>query len=275
MRPAESSLVPEWASFLFKDFIDRAERVRHLSHISRRGIQLLVHMPKFHELLADPNDPDHETRLAKARADAKLAEREVAENFPLLGEQALVSLWAALEDCIRLFLARCLEHREGAFQVDAVQKLRVKISDYEGLIGEQKYFYILDRLEQETSATLKAGINRFEVLLGVFGFSGETPDSIGRDLFELCSVRNCIVHRGGYADKRFADACPWTAHPVGKRITVDQKMLERFFSAAIAYVTLLIDRIGEAYGANRSEDRAAIKFRAPGSNETGAAANPA
>ncbi|QJW94913.1 hypothetical protein [Frigoriglobus tundricola] len=92
---------------------------------------------------------------------------------------------------MRLFLARWLENEPSAFDSDAVQKLKVRICDYEKLQGEERYFFILDRIEQETVAPLKVGVKRYEVLLEQFGLSGSVEAGVQRDLFELNQVRNC------------------------------------------------------------------------------------
>ena len=53
-----------------------------------------------------------------------------------------------------------------------VQRLRVRIGEYEALDPAEKVVFILDQLDTETRARWKQGVSRFKTLLGVFGLSG-------------------------------------------------------------------------------------------------------
>lgn len=247
---------PSWATGPFKEFIDHGERLGHLLHLSMRGISVLRGMPRIVVVIAKVESDDSEDtarRLDSARKEADLAQREVNEGFPLLTAQTVIALWCALEAAIRLFLARWLQHNKDALEVDAVQKLRVRIGEYEQLKDDDRYFYILDRLEQETSAPLKCGVTRFELLLEPFGLAGAVDEKDRRDLFELNQVRNCLVHRSGIADRRLVESCPWLNLTTGATLKVDSAMTNCYFDAAMSYTVALIVRLGERYGVDMSD----------------------
>ncbi|MDQ5873165.1 MAG: hypothetical protein M3547_13280 [Acidobacteriota bacterium] len=250
--------VPSWAKKPFEEFLDATERLDQLVHLSVRGIAALRGMPQLLEAIADARgelrgtdeaaqetDPD---RLTHARKEAELAQREVDEEFPVLHGQATIAVWAALESAVRLFVARWIENYKPASEVEEVQKLRVKLGEYERLQGEERYFYIVDRLEQELSSPLRSGVTRFETLLSPFGLSAEVDETARRDIFELNNVRNLLVHRSGIADRRFVDACPWLGLKVGERLKLDHRAYSRYGHAAVAYATQLIYRVGDHFG---------------------------
>lgn len=252
----ERNGAPLWAMEPFKKFVDNSERLANLLHLCASGISVLRGMPRIVEVIEkiEQGDPQQAARkLESAKKQADLAQREVDEGFPLLRAQTVISLWTALEATIRTFLARWLENNEQAFAVDPVQTLRVKIGEYEKLQGQDRYFYIVDRLEQETSAPLKLGITRFEVLLKPFGLSEAVSDEDRRNLFELNHVRNALVHRSGVTDRRLTDACPWLGLSPGQALRLDDAMMSRYFHSSMQYTTDIVVRLGEYFGVDMKE----------------------
>jgi len=253
---------PKWATQPFRDFMERTERIDQLIDLSIKGISMLRGVPKIVEVLAkvergSAKEDDYSVRRAKKAA--KLAQREVDEGFPLLHAQATIALWSTLEATIRLFIVRWLQNYEQAMEVEAIQKLRVKIGDYECLEGGDRFFYILDRLDQELSAPLKNGITRFELLLEPFGLSGPVDEDVKRNLFELNHVRNSLVHRSGFADRRLIDSCPWLKLTVNDPVKVDHEMMRNYFISVMKYITELIARVGERFGVDMAEVRCKLK----------------
>jgi hypothetical protein len=242
---------PKWATQPFRDFIIQTERLAQLLHLSMKGISMIRGLPELVQALTEAQEePDEEAnyRLERAKKEADLAHREVSDDFPILHAQTTIALWSALEATIRLFLVRWLQNYKNAMEVNAVQKLRVRIGEYELLEGEDRFFYILDRLERDLSTPLKTGITRFELLLEPFGLSGSVNENVRRNLFELNEIRNSLVHRSGSADRRLVDSCPWLSLKVGDQVKVDPKMINRYFESVYSYGTELIIRIGEFFG---------------------------
>jgi hypothetical protein len=187
---------------------------------------------------------DHE----RAKRQAELAEREITQGFPLLHRHAAIVVWSGLEATVRLFVARWLQQTPDAMATEAVQKIRVKLADYERLQGEDRFFYIVDRLEQETSAPLKCGVARFESLLEPFHLSGPVEESTRRTLFELNHVRNVVLHRASVVDRRFHDACPWFNLKPGDKLQINHEAVFRYFLHATRYAIDLLFRIHRHFG---------------------------
>jgi hypothetical protein len=257
---------PRWATQPFRELIDHTERLGQLLHLSMRGISMIRAVPKVIEALAQAEGHDGgegRQRVQDAEREAELARREVSEGFPLLHAHTAIALWSALEAAVRLFMARWLQHHKPAMEVEVVQKLRVRICEYERLDGEDRFFYILDRLEQELSAPLKNGITKFESLLEPFGLAGPVDEDVRRDLFELSQVRNALVHRSGVADRRLVEACPWLQLKAGDQIHVRHEATQRYFASVMKYSIALIVRMGEHFGVDMSKFRSKAQAAEP------------
>lgn len=263
---------PKWATQPFRDFMDQTERLGHLLHLSMSGISMLRGVPKIVQVLAkveeDFSEEAHD-RFENAKKEAELAHREVNDGFPLLHAQTTIALWSALEAAIRLFIVRWLQNYKQAMEVEEIQKLRVRIGEYERFEGEERFFYIIDRLEQELSAPLKTGIKRFELLLEPFGLSGPVDEDVSRNLFELNQIRNTLVHRSGFADRRLVDSCPWMKLRIGDPVKVNHEMIEQYFQSVTEYAVDLIARIGEHFGVDMSEYHSKSKATNKGTKERG------
>jgi len=211
---------PDWATAPFTRFLDQAERLGQILEISMRGIMAITVIPDAIQFLARAGSEDSaitEAKLEKARVEAELADSEAKKGFPVLHAQAVVTLWSYLEALARSFATEWLRNRPDAIQNPVVSRLKAKIGEYEMLSAQERPSYIFDLLEQELGTNLRSGINRVETLLAPFGLSGDVPDDIQRDIFEMGQIRNVLVHRGGIADRRFVDCCPWLGTSAGMK----------------------------------------------------------
>jgi hypothetical protein len=92
---------PKWATRAFRRFINECGRLVRIVHLCARGIGVIRGMPKMIEVIAKFDDKDGESdadaRLAHAREEAELADKEVDQQFPLLHGLGTVALWSLLE----------------------------------------------------------------------------------------------------------------------------------------------------------------------------------
>jgi hypothetical protein len=178
--------------------------------------------------------PEHEKneypedRLAKVRDEAALAQTEIENQFPLLHAQVAIAQWGALESLIRTFLASWLLNNPSARTVQGLRRVRVRVAEYEDLAAEERYFHVIDLLEDELQTRRQPGIARFESLLEVFGLTSPVSDAVKKDLFELYHVRNVLVHRRGLADRRVVQACPWLSLSAGQPVVVTHASAHRY-----------------------------------------------
>lgn len=255
--------IPDWGMQPFYQFIDSVEELGQLVYLSIRGISMITNVPRLVEVLAEIDNSkeaeEKERHIELAKREAQLAQDEVKNGFPLLHAQAVVSLWGGLETLIKSFLANWLAKEPKAMLVSQVQKLKVRVSEYESLDNEERCSYILDLLEREVKAPLKHGVTRFEVLLNVFGLGGNVKEEIRKNLYEIYQVRNVIVHRRSTVDTRFIKACPWLKYSIGDQLTVSHESFQRYKQAVMSYAALIMIRVGSYFGKSLDEVYAHLK----------------
>ncbi|OFW10685.1 MAG: hypothetical protein A3H27_11320 [Acidobacteria bacterium RIFCSPLOWO2_02_FULL_59_13] len=199
-----------------------------------------------HGALADM--PDAKTRLVRAQRLSELAQRECLTGFPLIYAQATVTLWGALEDLIRTFVAKWLQEVPAILLNPPLSTLKVRLGEYENLSPEEKGVFLADALDRATNGALKQGVTRFEALLEPLSLSGTVPDDVRTDIFELGQVRHVIAHRRGIADRKLLEACPWLTVSHGSPLDVSHRDFARYYGAAMSYVRELVVRVYEHFG---------------------------
>ena len=252
---------PDWARDPFRQFLDEAERLSHVVRLSAVGISMIRGTPKLIKALMELDESgstEASERLQRAHEDADLAEHEVMSGFPILHAWAVVGLWALFEATIRSFVAEWLQHKRTAWRTEAIQRLRIKLGEYESIPRNQRYRFVVGMLERELGTGLADGVTRFEAMLDPFGLSGEIPASLRREIYEFGQVRNLIAHNASKVDRRFADACPWLEVKTGDELYVSRDMVNKYCSVTDAYVTLIICRLGEHFGFDLSDTRLLI-----------------
>ncbi len=173
----------------FKQFVCETKRLAQVIDLSASGISVIRGMPKIAEVLMKVEDKADDTeaksKLERSQAAAILAEKEVKEDFPLLHAWAVISIWALLEATIKSFVAEWLKHKPTAWRIDPIQRLKMRIGEYESIPRAERHLFVAELLERETGAGLKNGTTRFEAILKPFGLSGESPDMVRHIIFEL------------------------------------------------------------------------------------------
>ena len=248
---AKPQKLPAWITDHFTAAMNSLELHMQIIEISARGISVLRGMPKIVQVLAKvegkPDDPDSFKRLERAQKEADLASAEVARNFPVLHGFAVVALWSWMEHFVKGFVALWLMHRRDALEVQAVQKLRVRLGEYLQLPKAEQAQFLVELLEQELASPLKRGATRFESLLEPFGLSFSLPEGCGQKLFELQQIRNAIAHRNGRADRRLRADCPWLKLKANQAVHIDHKTLHGYSEASLEYLLALLYRVGDVY----------------------------
>jgi hypothetical protein len=281
--------MPDWAKRTFADFLDDTQALYEVLHLCVQGISVATRMPALvRALRSDPTDYQEgeiagAARLAKltspeidaAEYRAALAQREVDNGFNTVHSQGVLSLWSALEDLVKTFVARWLAEIPETRREPPWSDLRIKLGEYEQLDEDQKGYYLVDLAEQNTGAAFRRGVNRFECLLEKLGLSGPVSDEIAKLVFEMQQVRNVIAHRRGVADKRFCESCPTYGVTVGKKVIVSHDKYSAYIGATHGYVGELIFRTGEKFGDCEIRERAERGSQhIPGGAGAASAGNP-
>ena len=182
------------------------------------------------------------------KQDAKLAQNEVDNDFPLLHAQFTIQLWGSLEALVLTFLRAWLSEVPDAKTRDQIRNLRIRVGEYESLGSDERNMYILDLLEDSVGSRKRPGIGRFETLLDTFGLSAAVDETTRRDLLKLYYVRNVLVHKRGLADRRFIDGCPWLGMTLGQPVIINHSCWERYYVATLRYAKELAERVRVHFG---------------------------
>jgi hypothetical protein len=251
MRDHDKNPRPGWRKRPFEQFLEFAKQVTDVVHLSMHGIATLRGAPQLVRALvrldavsgsAPSRTKNHKAQVKKAEAEAALARREVEQDFPLLHGQAVVALWSALESLARNIVTTWLTNAPETISNERVRRLRVPFFEYEDLPKRERIPYIVELLEREVEAPLKLGVGRFEELLDIVGLAGSVEERVRHDLFEMGQVRNAIVHRGGVADRRLVEACPWLSLKPGDHVHVSHEQFAKYVQAMQGYVLECIQR---------------------------------
>jgi len=253
-----SNTIPLWASQPFNDILDHSEKLNEILHISMHGISLLRAIPNTIEVLRitageDEKEKYGEERLEQAKREAALAQSEVDNGFPILHAQTTISLWSSLESLVRTFLAAWLANIPDAKSCEELKKVKVRLGEYESLTSDDRYFYLLDLLEDSMGTRRRPGVGRFEELFNAFGLSSKVEENISKDLFELYHIRNVLVHRRGIADRKIIEICPWLNLSVGQHLNITHQSYKRYNKSIGEYVLELIQRTRVYFGLERYE----------------------
>ncbi len=253
---------PEWATEPFERFIPELIRLKHLVRLSIIGISRIQSFPELMKVVAQVDEeskrPKHEEEIATLQEDADLAQREIETGCPILFANALVALWSLLEATIRATVVAWLKNDPNIRQVDIIAKLRVRLGEYERLSNDERYYYVAELLESETSAGLRNGIGRFEAILKPLTLDGPVPAQLRKDMFEFGQVRNLIVHRGGRIDPQLTNSCPWLNLKVGNQLSITEEQFHKYSRAVRYYASLIIYRIGEHFGKDLTEGKKSV-----------------
>jgi hypothetical protein len=165
---------------------------------------------------------------------------EFASGYQFMNRIWTVMLWSILENYIRDFLVEWTKRKPDVLKTDVIQKLPIRLGEYDALQGDEKYEYIVDMVEAQSK--LGIGVARFEIVLGQFGLSGKVNEQIKKDILELQQVRHVLVHRNGIVDKRLYERCPWIVPKPGKTIFIDSEIYQMYFEAVAKYAMEIGDR---------------------------------
>lgn len=239
--------LPEKIKNRFNDFADYQVKTMMLISVTVDSFRLYPQQIKLmkavQELERSYGKTINEDRLKQVREREPIVKEEAEKGFPFFHGMASVGIWGSLEALIEDELALCIEANPKFLERDQIQRIKIPFSQFNSMTAEERIFYVIDSIERETQSKFKQGISQFEFVLDVFGLSGEVPDITKKTLLELCNVRNVIVHRGGIADKRLLNICPWLNLTVGDPVYVDARMFFQYLHEVGIYGAIVFRRI--------------------------------
>lgn len=250
--------IPEWVTDHFTAALDAHDKLIQVARLSAGGISMHRGRPQAIRVLAKTRGHEDEDETSKlleqAELDAALAEREVAEGFPVLHGLMAIAIWSWLENFTKGFVELWFLKRPAAIKAAPIQRLKVRLGDYLLLSRREQAQFLVELLEQDLSSPMKQGVTRFNSLLDAIGLSISLPDETTKLIFELHKVRNNLAHRNGTVDATLRNACPWMNFKLGQPLRVTRSMLMNYSNATATVLVELLYRVGDEYGADLREN---------------------
>lgn len=250
--------LPEYASAPLRRFIDSCEDHSRLLHMSMSGIAFLTKRPKALKVLYEPwsfaapiseaQAKENEQTLQQAVEEGEFAKKECEAGFPLLHAHSLVGMWGALEAAVEDMLVGILVSEPSALQREEFAKVKVPLADFETLDKEERMRLVLTEATRNQGIGRRQGVDVFEHTLMLFDLSGPVEGDVKKSMLEMHHLRNVIVHRASYADRRLVQSCPWLGLKTGENVYVSHNDLGRYRSVLLEYVVTLARRLGTRYG---------------------------
>lgn len=246
----------KWAKPPINRYIDYVEETGRILYLYINGIRSISRMVPLVEALYQPGKTnnvasekdDYEKRLEETKERASFAQEEIDKGFPILIAHTVVTLYSSLEilayDLARVWMINVPE----VLEKEHFSRIKISLTEYERLDKENRMDYLLSQYSKHINADMKLGVGKFEAILDSVSLSGSVDDGIRREILELSQVRNIVVHRGRYVDRRFKETCPWVPTDIGEKHICRLEDFNRYREASSNYVFGLIDRIRNYFG---------------------------
>lgn len=164
-------------------------------------------------------------------------------GFPLIYRVVVVQLASILEAAIDRAARFLIENFSEISRENFPKAVKVSVVDFISVDASERTAAILEAVKQELKSKATFGVDRYEALLGVFGFSGSVPVSIKQSLSELTQVRNLIVHRAGVVDDKFLRLCPWRRFDRGNQVALTDADFNSYCAATDWYIFDVFERL--------------------------------
>ena len=240
--------LPHWIELYFEQAYESQMLLARVVSLSRNGMAGVIEIPRLSKAVAKVSGKVRTPeQMAALEDEAALAKSEVEKDFPVLHSLAAIGLWSRLEHLVKGLTIEWIIHNKKALNGLAFQKLKIKVGEYASLTRREQAGYLVELPEQETSASLKQGINRFESILQCIDLSGKVSERSSKAIFELQQLRNVIAHRNGICDRRLRISCPWLKHKIGQPISISAAQFHSYIAASTDYALTILFRLGDRY----------------------------
>jgi hypothetical protein len=183
-----------------------------------------------------PTEDSYNRAKGKAQKEQSLALEEKEAGFSYLNSLAVIRLWSIVESVVDDEAIAIIHTIDKQNPPESLKKLKGAIIPFVQLNANEQSEQILAILKDTLSSPLKRGVGGFELILDALGYGGSTDADVKKVLFECSQVRNAIIHRGGIADRKLKDSCPWLGVVLGAPIKVSGEDFSLYSLAAVAYV---------------------------------------
>jgi hypothetical protein len=237
-------------------FMDAAVSIARIAAYGRITVLALEEYAKnkpdvVNDMLRNPTVKDIMERAVALirKGDAEFLEYERPFISDRVLAQSCISMWSALEAGIEDMLLAVLRSDATLLASEDVRKIQIPLVEYNAMSEDERLEFLIARAtEKQRGGKFGPGAGRFEGALNAFSLGGGLDDNLKKQLVAFSSVRNCLVHRRGVVDRRFANDCPSPVRSVGSRIVITFDECRRYELAALLYLTCVLARIDKRYG---------------------------
>lgn len=224
---------------------------------ARKAVENIELREEISKTLNESSQFSSEVELARAKERAAevamFAESQRTSGFSYLFSLCSVRLWALIEALVDELVIECLHKPSECPDQKLLAKLKGPLIEFRTAQPDEQAEFLAETLKQAVDAPLKLGVGRFEALLAPVGIGGYVQEKVQKTLYELSQIRNVIVHKGGKADRRIVEACPWLKLERGSSVHVNEPMFKIYISCAFWYLLEIRGRLDDRAGKPRSE----------------------
>jgi hypothetical protein len=266
-RAHNKRMRPAWAMpcHWFAEYMLQVENLVKLTNYGVRGVINLAEILEI-TMQGKQRKEEQEKALEDAKQLARLADSEIASDFPLLHSHAIIGMWGALEAMIEDLAVSWIDHNPSVLSEPTIARIRVPLAEFQGMEQADRLRFLIAELQRDLRVDLKSGATKFESLLGAIGLNGPVDKRVRNVLFETQQLRNIFAHRGGVADRRFIANCPQLNYSTGDTVKINSATFVRIYNGLTVYNLIIINRCRATDGLGP------VAYEAPGFE--GALTNP-
>ena len=189
------------------------------------------------------SNEDRDAALIRAAKLEDFAQSQQARGFPYLYELAAIKLWSLLESAVEDVVSEEIRLQPRSRLPD-LTRIKGSLVEFMDATPDEQVDFLIEKLKESMDTPFKKGCGRFESLLNAVKLGGSVDDAPRKALFELCEVRNVLVHRNARADRRFREACPWFGATPEVPIQLNHNHFTMYGLAVVWYLLEIARRLG-------------------------------
>ncbi len=230
---------------------------------STRAIEAVDLAQRIAEEIDAPSLYPSEDKLEDAKKWAgeieSFSKDQEKQGYSYLFSLGLVRLWSILESVVDDLVADSLRTPEKYKDQNLFYSLKGPLLEFNLASPERQTELLVEKLKDAVRASLKPGVGRFEAILAPIGLGGSTEERVRRVMLEMSQIRNTVLHRSGFADRRLIESCPWLGVKSTQRIQVTALAFQMYSYAAYWYLIELKLRMLALSGGSRPTNTARIR----------------
>jgi hypothetical protein len=166
----------------------------------------------------------------------------IAADFHALNIQGILSMWVAIEVAVEDTVLAVLINDEPTARQIIAGFAKGKPDIPAGPLSEESANLVFKRMERSAREQPNV-IDAYCWLLRKINVELQLRDEESQVLSELYCVRNCVMHRGGIADREVVEKVPELGTIPGKKIHIDKGRYHRYIEAGNRFATKLLEAV--------------------------------